>query len=282
MFVRVLSIGVALLAIVTGNMATAEPRPVIRWMLTGVPPKLIPDGPLRGTGYGEQQVALLMQHLPQFEQRLETVTPARLWHEMQAGGGVCSIDIADLPEREPWAIFSKHRTSVPGYRMLVLKERVADFAAFRDADGTIDLDRLATNDRLTGIYVASRHYTPRVNSFIDNPTRKTPLDSTRASTTIFEMVASRRGDFSFASVTEMNYFLALNETMPPDKRWPPLAMIAVKGGGEPVLGHIACSRDALGRQMIAAVDRLFEDETVWEAFLAPHRRWLAEVPLAAR
>jgi uncharacterized protein (TIGR02285 family) len=89
-------------------------------MLTGVPPKLMQDGPFRGTGYGEQQVAWLSKHLPQYDQRIELVTPVRLWHEMRAGKGVCSIDIVDLPEREQWAVFTLHKTSLPSLRVLVL------------------------------------------------------------------------------------------------------------------------------------------------------------------
>ena len=283
MLVRFLLLALAIFAIGTATATTQENRRTIHWMLTGVPPKFIPDGPLRGTGYGEQQMAYLAKRLPQFEHRLELVTPARLWHEMQTGEGVCSIDIADLPEREKWAVFTRHQTSIPGYRMLVLRDRLAEFAPFRLSDGTIDLERLAASDRLTGIYVASRHYTPQINGFIGSALRKIPLESTSASTKIFEMIASRRGDFSFASVTEMNYFAALAAATPAHaKLWPPLAMLAIKGGGGQVHGHIACSRDPLGLQMVETADRLFDDEAAWNAFLAPQQRWLAEVPLAGR
>lgn len=281
MLSRVLLLALIALTIGTATKAAEENRRTIHWMLTGVPPKFIPDGPLRGTGYGELQVAFLAERLPQFEHRLEQVTPARLWHEMQTGEGVCSIDIADLPEREKWAAFARHRTSIPSYRILVLRDRLAEFAPFRLPDGAIDLERLASSDRLTGIYVASRHYTAQINGFISSAARKIPLESTSASTRIFEMIASRRGDFSFASITEMNYFTALNAAPPaPEKPWPPLAMLAIKGGGGEVHGHIACSRDPLGRQMIEAADRLFDDESVWSEFLAPQQRWLGNVPLA--
>ena len=276
---RLLLIGIALLAIGTGTVRAEEKA--IHWMLTGVPPKFISDGPFQGTGYGQQQVAYLAKRLPQFHHRVELVTPARLWHEMQIGKGICSIDIADLPEREAWAVFTRHHTSVPGYRMLVLRDRVSEFALFRLSDGSIDLDRLAASGRLTGLYVASRHYTPKINAFIESRDRKISLESTSSSTKIFEMIASRRGDFSFGAVTEMNYFNALNAVPPTGgKSLPPLAMLAIKDSGETVQGHIACSRDPLGREMINALDRLFDDETAWNEFFAPQQRWLDNVPVA--
>ena len=260
--------------------AAAGEKPVIRWMLTGVPPKLMPDGLFRGTGYGEQQVDFLTRHLPQFDHHLDSVTPARLWHEMRAGQGVCSIDIADLPEREAWAIFTRHRTSIPGYRLLALTERLPEFAEFRDAAGRVDLDRLAASSRLRGIYVAGRHYMPQINAFLDNPARKVRVEAMSASTRIFEMVADRRGDFSFAAVTEMNYFTRLNAAS--EKPWPALSMLTIKGGDDQVHGHIACSKDPLGKQAVAAIDDLLDDETLWTQFIAPERRWLDEVPAASR
>jgi uncharacterized protein (TIGR02285 family) len=263
----------------SGAARADDTNHVIRWLVTGVPPKLIPDGPLRGTGYGEQQVAFLTRHLAQFEQHLEVVTPARLWHEMQTGQGVCSVDIADVPDREGWAIFSRHQTSLPNYRMLVAKDRVAEFSDFRDRDGLIDLDRLAASDRFTGIYVAGRHYTPEINRFLDNPSRKTRVDGMSASPRIFEMVASGRGDFSFASITEMNYFNAVNAaTQSGGKVRPPLTMMTIKGVAAQVHGHIACSRDPRGRKLVEAVDRLLDEDAMWKAFLAPELHWMEDIP----
>ena len=272
--VRLLLVGLALSGMGTG-ITSAEEKPVIRWMLTSAPPKFIGDGPLKGTGYAEQQVAYLAKRLPQFDHRVEVVTPARLWHEMQTGKGVCSIDIADLPERERWALFTRHTTSVPGYSLVVLRDRIAEFSRFRGTDGSIDLERLAASGQMTGLYNAGRHYTPQINAFLDSPVRKTPLESTSASTNIFEMIASRRGDFSFGLGAEMNYFNALNEAGADSaRRWPPLAMLAIKGGGEMLHGHLGCSREPQGRKMIDALDRLFEDETAWNEFFAPHKRWV--------
>ena len=273
---RILFLCLALMA--AGAVRADDADPVIRWMVTGVPPKVIQDGPFRGTGHGEQQVALLTRRLPQFGHRFEVVTPARLWHEMQAGQGVCSVDIADLPEREAWAVFSRHQTSIPAYRVLVLKDRLPEFAEFRDRDGRIDLDRLAASDRFTGISVAGRHYMPEITKFLSDPARKAPVDAMSSSTRIFEMVAGGRGDFSFASITEMNYFNALNAAAPPGgKAWPPLAMIPVKGVTAQVHGHIACSRDPLGKELIEAADRLLDDEAVWSEFLAPEQRWVGDI-----
>lgn len=260
------------------DAANAAERPVIRWMLTNAAPKVIPDGSLKGTGYAEQQAAYLARRLPQFDHRFEIVSAARLWHEMQAGKGICSIDIAELPERENWALFSRTATSAPGYSLLVLRDRVGEFAPFRGTDGAIDLDQLAAGSQLTGLYAAGRHYTAQINAFIDSPARKTSLLSTSASTNIFEMIASRRGDFSFGTMAEMNYFNALNAAIAsPSKRRPPLALLTIKGTGEPVHGHIACSREPVGRQMIEALDRLLGDPANWNDFLAPQRHWADEV-----
>lgn len=280
---RILLVCLVLLATDATGAPAEDSGHTIHWMLTGVPPKLMPDGPFRGTGYGEQQVAFLTRRLPQFDHHLESVTPARLWHEMRNGQGVCSIDIADVPEREEWAIFTRHRTSIPGYRVLVLRERLAEFAEFRDAAGRIDLGRLAASDRLSGLYVAGRHYMSQIIDFIDNPVRKSRVEAMSASTKIFEMIAGRRGDYSFAAVTEMNYFNALSAAAATGgKIWPPLTTLAIKGGDEQVHGHIACSRGALGKQVVEAIDRVLDDDDAWAEFLAPERRWLADIPVAGR
>lgn len=277
LWVRLLLVSLALSGVGISATFAAE-KPVIRWMLTNAAPKVIPTGPLKGTGYAELQEAYLAKRLPQFEHRVEIVTAARLWHEMQAGRGICSIDIAELPERESWALFTRSATSAPSYSLLVLRDRIGEFAPYRGPDGAVDLNRLAAGGPLTGLYAAGRHYTPQINAFIDSPTRKISLLSTSASTNIFEMIASRRGDFSFGAMTEMNYFNALNAALPdPRKRRPPLAMLPIKGAGEPVHGHIACTREPLGRQMIQALDQLLDDPANWAEFIAPQRRWLDEI-----
>ena len=258
------------------RVIAAEEAGTIRWVMTGLPPKLIPDGPLRGTGFGEQQYAFLAKHLPQFGHRLETASPTRLWHEMQTEKGICSIDIADLPEREKWAVFTRHRTSHPPFKLLLLQEKVADFAEFRDGDGLIDLDLLARSTRFAGIYVANRHYMPEVNRFIDDPSRKARLQSVVSPTKIFEMVVGHRADFSFAAVTELNYFNAFTAAAAPGGK--AVAMLAIKGPAERVYGHIACSRDPLGMRLVAAADRLFDREGLWNEFLAPEQRWENDTP----
>jgi len=273
----------ALAAMLTVGACAAETGNTIHWMISGAPPKMIPYGPLAGKGYGQQQVAWLTAQLPNYEQRLEIVTPARLWYEMRTGKGVCSLDIVDLPEREQWAVFSRHQTSIPAYSVLVLKDRLPEFAPFLDADGRIDLDRLGATDRLFGLHVTGRYYMPRVNDFIDDPARKIRLDSMSASTRIFEMVANRRADFSFATGAEINYFTYLSTVPGPGGDSPPnLAMLPIKGGEEPIHGHFACSRDPLGRRMVEAVDRLLDEESKWREFLAPEQRWLDDVSPASR
>ena len=272
--VKLLLFGLVLLA--ASPAGAAEPSGTIHWMVNGLPPKVIPDGPLKGQGYGEQQFEWLATHLPHYEHRFETVTPARLWYEMRTGQGICSIDIADLPEREQWAAFSRHRTSLPGYRMVVRKDRVAEFAEFLDASGAVDLDRLGASSRLFGIYAAGRWYMPEVNAFIDSPARKIRMESMSASTRVFEVISSRRADFSFAALTEANYFNYLSETPGGGKARPSVAMLPIKGGDEQVHGHIACSRDTLGLQVVVEVDRLLDDEALRAEFLAPENRWLEQ------
>jgi uncharacterized protein (TIGR02285 family) len=266
---------VALLAGMPVILRAEDDRNTIRWVSSNIPPKHIHDGPLRGMGYGEQQMTLLAASLPQFQHRREQVTPARMWHEMKTGRGVCAIDIADLPEREAWAVFTRHTITLPSYQMLLLRERLPEFSDFRAADGSIDLDRLAASDRLTGIYVGARHYMPEISAFIGNGGRRTRMEPVRDSDRIFEMVSSRHADFSFAMPIEMNYAnaLAAAQTIPSKKPPAALIMLPIKGATQPVLGHIACSRDPLGQQVVAAIDRLLDDEIVWSQFLAPLHRW---------
>lgn len=266
----------AFLAGMPVGSSAQENNRTIRWVSSNIPPKTINDGPLRGTGYGELQIALLAASLPQFDHRREQVTPARMWHEMQTGHGVCAIDIAKLPEREAWAVFTRHKVSLPSYQILVLRERLLEFSDYRAADGSIDLERLATSDRLTGIYVGARHYMPEINAFIGNDQRRLRMEPVRDSNRIFEMVATRHADFSFAMATEMTYSnaLAAAQTVPGAKLPPILVMLPIKGVTEPVQGHIACSRDPLGEQAVAAIDQLLDDELLWSQFLAPLQRWI--------
>ena len=217
------------------------------------------------------QMDYLIGHLPKFTHHKISVSTARAYYELQHGPGVCKVGVLVSPERLAYAAFTSRRLVQPGFRLLVRKDRQPAFSKLLDAKGKIDLDKLSAAP-LTGAYTRSRHYGDAIDGFIER--RGAGIDNVVATFQLFNLMQAGRLDYAFVMPTDLYFYSdeAARRT---------LALLPIKGVAPTAEAGVACTPDASGRAVIAAVDTLLADESNWAAFVEPMRKWVppADYPM---
>lgn len=239
----------------------------VTWILPEFPPGFI-RGPFRaGEGYGDRQLKFLIEHLAQFHHTVLNGSASRLWHEMKHRDGVCTLTVAQLPEREQLAVFSAHSFWATANQVIVRTDRLSEFAPLLDKSGAIDLARLAADDHLRGGYTDTSSYGPSLDSFIHDPNRKTPLEMTPHLRMPLVLLDKGRLDFVFGYYMEMTYYRQL------DRLGDDFTALPTQPAPARRDGHVACSNQVLGRKVIAAIDALLASEVAMLAYIEPLRDW---------
>jgi len=211
------------------------------------------------------QLSFLTAHLPAFTHHIVKVSPARAYHELEHGSGVCKVGVLLTPERQHYAAFSERHMLLPGYHLMVRKDRAAALAP-AIVKGEIDLDRLGGLTGLAGGYTHQRHYDAPITDF----TRAhdgSGVSSVVATGLLFNLMQAERLDYAF--VLPMDVFFYTDEAA---RR--KLTLLRVKGAPPSVDAGVACSSDPSGQKAILAIDTLLANDARWAEFVEPLRKWI--------
>lgn len=218
------------------------------------------------------QLAFLIAHLPSFTHHVARVSTARATHELEHGAGVCTVALLVTPERQRFAVFSSRRIVLPGYRLIVRKDRLAALAP-AIVKGEVDLDKLEALPGVTGAYTHLRHYDGTIPDFI-GAHDGSGLTGVLANALLFNLMRAERIDYAFALSMEV-FFYSDEEAR--EK----LAILPIKGAGARVEAGVACASDQSGKNVIRAVDAMLADDSWWAEFVEPYRKWLPPEDFAA-
>jgi uncharacterized protein (TIGR02285 family) len=238
----------------------------VTWMTEDLPPVYIYHGPSEGQGIGDLSIRFLMAHLPEFQYRVVPANTSRIFYEMARRDGVCYWGAWRTPERQEFAVFSNRVVPGPAFRIVVDADHAADFRPFMTDKGEVDLALLADSDRLSGGYVAGQPYPGVIGAFIDAPDRRTQLSRVGQIAQLYSLLDAGRVGFIIGNGVETTYYLS----RPQGNR--KFVALPIKGAPTSV-GYVACSKGATGIAIVARIDTLLSDDTVWARYLSPLLRW---------
>jgi uncharacterized protein (TIGR02285 family) len=170
-------------------------------------------------------------------------------------------------EREKVAVFSNRPTIVPGYRILILTDRLPQFSPFLTHDGAVDLSLLAETKTLRGAYVASRPLFGVLEDFVNAPNRSVKLEKLPQATQLTNLVISGHIDFAIVPGIEVNFYTS--------KYRESHAFTAIPVMGMPVTlrSYVACSNSNIGRDIMTKVNEVIDDDHQWARFVRPLLQW---------
>jgi uncharacterized protein (TIGR02285 family) len=246
-------LGLFVAALLHGAAAAAVPQ------LTWVTADLSTDT----NDFGDHYLSFLMGRLPGFDHRVLRASVGRVWHEMRfQRSGACVFNALKTPEREAFALFSRRPLLNPGYRLYVAPGRRDDLVPYLDSEGRIDLSKLG-DARLRGGVTANRAYNPTIDDFVAARRKGRALESLVSTRQLFNLLRSGRLDFAFASPADL---------VPGQDD---LVGVPIAGADAWSPTFVACTKDKTGQAVIAAVDRIFEDQESWAEFIEPLRAVLS-------
>jgi len=230
----------------------------ITWVTSAQP---VPNS---GETMDSGQLVYLTSHLPSFTHHVVRVSTARAYHELEHGGGVCKVGVLLSPERQRFATFAVRHMMLPGFQLLVRKERVAALAP-AVVKGEVALDKLAALPGEMGAYTHLRHYDSAIADFIQAHDGSS-LTNVVATPLLFNLMQAERIDYAFVLPMDVYFY---SDQAAREK----LAVLPIKGATPWAEASVACSSDQSGKDVIRAVDALLADDGRWAEFVEPLRKW---------
>lgn len=253
-------------------VARADPRPEILWFIADWPPVHIlarmqtPETVADlGDGQIDRVMAELIPRLPEYQHRFEQMNSRRLWRDIAAGRAICTASALKTPERLAIAYFTPTLLVAP-LMVVVRADRAEKLLAGR---ASLLLQALLRRTDWLGLLETDRSYGPTLDALLAAyPAGKREATSRLGQTT--ELVAAGRADYTldFAHTVEYLQRGGVLRT--------PLAVLPIQEAGDWSVGHVACTRNAWGRQAIEAIDRAIRQAAATRAYRDAYARWLPE------
>lgn len=226
------------------------------------PPSSIKTGNLAGQGFLDKVTQQLINAMPDYQHGLPLSSPKRTETAMREGKQVCHPVYLKTKERMQFAYFSKPSVVAPSIRLvgLSLPETVG---AKR-----VNLEKL--HGRSTFTVNEGRAYNEQVDTFINSkPEDYKLVVSVDKSRDLFLLIANGKVDYTFSYPIEVNFFNKLHPTKQ-------LQSWHIKGVNPYVLGYVACSKTAWGKDIINHVNQVLGTLVGTESYLHDITSWWPE------
>ncbi|QDD63355.1 TIGR02285 family protein [Herbaspirillum seropedicae] len=236
----------------------SEPDNQIIWGRHHVPPYMIREGEWAGRGIFDLTLGVVTSHLPQY-QHVDLAAPfPRVISEIRKGSHWCYIGALRTSEREAYAYFSLPTSIFLPLRVIVRRDRLAQFSHPQS------LKSLLQNRQLVTSVMRDRSYSPTVDRLLaEYPARENYSEQIEA----ISMLLAGRIDYMIELPLLAFYQARLLGHA--DE----LAAIRTEEADEVVFNRVMCPRNAWGRQVIDQVNQVLLAERPTPAYRAMVERW---------
>lgn len=265
---------IKILGCILAILALAAPCPAgdrtITWMTADFPPVSIPEGPLKGQGYGDVIQKAIQDRMPEYTHESLLGNMNRLYHEYRQGQPVCSVSLYKTPERKDFIYFSIPSTFTLPNRLIL---RAEDAEGIEETE-SISLATVLDEGEIRLGIAANRSYGRPLDTVLDRH-RKTGKLHIYVGDDLFEnllrMLVAGRLDAILGLPEEVMFVaeglgvreaivsVALTETLDDPRAW---------------MGYVGCSRTDWGRAVIDSVNRALRDARPTAEYRRAYERWL--------
>jgi polar amino acid transport system substrate-binding protein len=243
------TIGGVLLALLATLAAAsgAHAKDKITWGWIDNAPGSIPSGPDRNRGIEDQIRALLKERLTGYEHEEVQAPIPRVISEIKSGSHWCATGFVKTAERETFAQFSLPAAFWLPPRIVVRRDRRADF----ESSGELSLEKLlATRTLRTGV-VRGRAYSPAIDALLQqHPPAELHSDYIDG----LKMLLSDRLDY----VIELPIRAAYTTRRLGSEGQ--LVGLPFKEMSNHITTHLMCPKNDWGRQVVAEIDAVLRAE----------------------
>lgn len=235
--------GLALVLLAT----LAHAKDKITWGWIDNAPGSIPTGPDRNRGIEDQIRALLKERLTGYEHEEVQAPIPRVMAEIKAGSPWCATGFVKTAERETFAHFSVPAAFWLPPRIVVQRERRADF----ESAGELSLEKLLANRAMRTGVVRGRAYSPAIDALLQqNPPAQLHSDYIDG----LKMLLSDRLDYVIELPIRAAY---TTKRLGSDGK---LVGLPFKEMSNHITTHLLCPKNEWGMRVVAEIDAVLRAE----------------------
>lgn len=239
----------------------------LNWGWFNAAPYMIAEGPDKGQGIFDQIRVLLKEEMPGYEHKDVQAPFPRIFQEIKNGNPWCFIGGVKNPEREALAYFSAPVAVFLPFKVVVRRDRLAEFAG---PGGAISLAELMARDGVRTSYLRGRSFSPQINALLEQQANRQYHSEFNEA---LQMLLARRLDYLLELPIISTYSA---RQLGRDGE---LAAIPIREHGEPTVNRVMCPRTEWGKQVVAKVNAVLHAQRGTARYRAIVERWSDEESL---
>ncbi|MGW8394900.1 TIGR02285 family protein [Pseudoduganella sp. HUAS MS19] len=248
-------------------LPAAQARDTMTWLMPDIPPASMPVGGKPTTGIADQIVLYLSTHWPDAEHRFIYANPKRTWLMVERGERACVVAALRNAERDRLAYFV-NTNLVPPLQLVAQESTLPRLPL--NAQGEVDLEKLLAHPALRGIIVERRSYGAAVDALLAKRPASSRMESTSVGDygrNVLKLVTRGRADYT------LDYDYALQYASKSEPEIGALKTVPIAQNNRPMLGGIACPRNAWGKATVKRIDQIVGTAAGAAAMIKAQNSW---------
>jgi len=245
----------------------AQARDKMSWLMPDVPPASMPVDGKPTTGIADQIVLYISAHWPDAEHRFIYANPKRTWLMIERGEQACVVAALRNAERDKLAYFV-NTNLVPPLQLVAQESTLPRLPL--NAHGEADLQKLLADPVLRGIVVERRSYGAAVDDLLARRPANSRLETTSVGDygrNVLKLVVHGRVDYT------LDYDYALQYASKSEPEVGALRTVPIAQNNKPMLGGIACPRNAWGMATVKRIDQIVGTPEGAAAMIKAQNSW---------
>jgi len=245
----------------------ARARDTMTWLMPDIPPASMPVDGKPTTGIADQIVLYISARWPDAEHRFIYANPKRTWLMVERGERACVVAALRNAERDKLAYFV-NTNLVPPLQLVAQESTLPRLPL--NGHGEVDMEKLLSDPALRGIIVERRSYGAAVDELLAKRPANSRLETTSVGDygrNVLKLVSHGRADYT------LDYDYALQYASKSEPEIGALKTVPIAQNNKPMLGGIACPRNAWGMATAKRIDQIVGTAEGAAAMIKAQNSW---------
>lgn len=272
-FSKALLIGVLLLFL-NCHLSLAGDR--ITWLYSDFPPIFIDNGPLKGKGFVDYIVQLLVNELDDFDHDFRQVNAKRMRIMLKAKEKACYPALLKSGDREAFIEFSTPATVMIPTCAIVPESKLNKFKPYLNKSGQFVFENAIAKSNLKVGITAGRSYGAPIDDILSKyKNNRNILENydTNLTDILFSLMNSGKIDYVLGWPTEGQYYQKHSR----EKK--SLVCLPVKGMPGYILGYLGLPKNDWGKMVVSRINAILDKKAKLPEYHSAYEFWLDRISL---
>ncbi len=272
-FSKAIFIGVLLLFL-SCHSSLAGDR--ITWLYSDFPPIFIDNGPLKGKGFVDYTVQLLISELDDFDHDFLQVNAKRTLIMLKTKKKVCYPALLKTSDREEFIEFSTPSNVMIPNCAIVPESKLYKFKPYLNKSGEFLFEEAIAKSNLKVGVSAGRSYGGPIDNILSKyQNNENILENydMQLADILFTLMNSGKIDYVLGWPTEGQYYQRHS------REKISLVCLPIKGMPEYILGYLGLPKNDWGRMVVSRINAILDKNTKLPEYHSAYEFWLDDISL---